>query len=81
MGFAHYVVSRRREDTKWGDVARDVASDPGVSPDMSYAALRAHMEAAGALPVVLDLLAEMHGQWQMRPKKIERARGVTARTA
>ena len=67
MGFAQYVVRRRGEDTKWGDVARDVASDPGVSRSMSYWALRTHIESAGALPVVLDILEDLYAQYLTRP--------------
>lgn len=62
--FARYVIGRRGEDSKYGDVARDVAVDPQVSARMGYRALRECIARQQPEPVVLAILDEMYAAFR-----------------
>lgn len=68
MTFTRYVLRSRGEDSKYGDLARDVQADPAVSTRMSYTSLRARMVAYGACREALETVDEMFEMFKARRK-------------
>jgi hypothetical protein len=60
VSFTRFVISYAEEANKFGDLARDVAADEAVNVRWSYKQLKDHIEKMQPLPVVLELLKELH---------------------
>ena len=62
--FTRWLLMHRGQNSAWGDLARDVAADPGVRTPMGYKTLRAHIEKkSGGNVVVMAILEEMYDAW------------------
>lgn len=60
--FKQFLVGKQADHTPIGDLARDVAEDPGA-PD-EYGALRLHLERVGCPDEVLELVDEAHDAYR-----------------
>jgi len=66
MTFARFVLQFTTEDSAYGDLARELATDPYTTPAMGYSALRERISSSGASETVLTLLDELWAQYQRR---------------
>ena len=60
ISFTRFVLGYTKETNAFGDLARDVAADEAVSVRWSYKQLKNHIEQMQPIPVVLELLKELH---------------------
>lgn len=72
--FVRYVLKFKREDTAFGDVARDIQVDPGVNRNWGYRTFKAYLidkKACDSCLSVVDNLYERYSVFQANLYKIK----------
>lgn len=69
MSFVKWVLRFKKEQSSWGDLARDVEVDPGVKPEWSTGELEAHIRGQTQWEPVLRTLDEMKLAYKSRKPK------------
>jgi len=61
MTFIQFILGHINDDSKFGDLARDMSVDGAVKKDWGYLRLRAHLIEMRATHAVLSVLEALHG--------------------
>ena len=67
--FVRFVLSFKKEDTPWGDVARDFVDDGDLVRTWGYRTTRKYLENRGACDDVMDIINDINETY----KKIRKA--------
>ena len=67
--FVRFVLSFKKDDTPWGDVARDFVDDGDLVRTWGYRTTRKYLENRGACDDVMDIINDINETY----KKIRKA--------
>ena len=63
--FIRYVLKFKREDTAFGDVARDIQVDPGVNRNWGYRTFKAYLMDKNASDSCLDVVDTLYERYSV----------------
>ena len=63
--FVRFVLKYKKEDTAFGDVARDILMDSGVNRAWGYKRFVKHLESMNASQRVYTLVEELKVKYEM----------------
>lgn len=74
--FVRFVLKHKRDDTPYGDVARDVLQDESINRAWGFRTFKKYLENRGACERVLDLVDELHEVYATVQASLYRTKSV-----
>jgi hypothetical protein len=59
MTFVQFILGHINDDSKFGDVARDVAGDAAIQERWGYNSFKRHLHLMGACDAVLEIVEDL----------------------
>jgi len=63
MSFVEFILRHVEDDSKFGDVARDIAGDGAVKRKWGYTSFKRHLLLVGACDAVLEIVDDLRAAY------------------
>ena len=73
VSFVQFALLHKKDDTAWGDVARDIAADPDIHKGWHWKRFIKHINENHPMAICVDIMEEMYEVWSKQknvPSKV-----------